>query len=89
MESVTSFSKLIFFNLKTLGVFPDGSVVKKLPANAGDVGSIPSPGESHMLQSNEANAPQLLSLHSRIHEPQPLSLCATTIEALSPYSPCS
>ena len=52
MESVTSVSKLTFFNLKTPGVFPDGSVVKKLPASAGDVGSIASPGESHMLQSN-------------------------------------
>ena len=52
IESVTSVSKLTFFNLKTLGVFPDCSVVKKLPANAGDVGSIPSPGESHMPQSN-------------------------------------
>ena len=49
MESVTSISKLTFFNLKTLGGFPDGSVVKKLPANAGDMGSIPSPGESHVL----------------------------------------
>ena len=28
--------------------FPGGSVVKDLPANAGDSGSIPGPGESHM-----------------------------------------
>ena len=26
--------------------FPGGSVVKNLPANAGDVGSIPGPGRS-------------------------------------------
>ena len=32
--------------------FPGGSVVKNLPASAGDMGSIPGPGRSHMLQSN-------------------------------------
>ena len=32
--------------------FPDGSVVKNLPANAGDMGSIPGPGRSHMPWSN-------------------------------------
>ena len=32
--------------------FSAGSVVKKQPANAGDTGSIPAPGTSHMLQSN-------------------------------------
>ena len=31
---------------------PGGSVVKKPPANAGDTGSIPDPGESHLLQSS-------------------------------------
>ena len=35
-----------------LGDFPGGAVVKSLPANAGDTGSIPGPGRSHMLQSN-------------------------------------
>jgi len=44
--------------------FPGGSVVKNLPANAGDVGSIPDPGRFHVLQSNYACAPQLLSLCS-------------------------
>ena len=47
--------------------FPGGSVVKNLPANAGDTGSIPSPGRSHMPQSNWAHVPQLLSLCSRAH----------------------
>ena len=28
--------------------FPGGSVVKNLPANAGDTGSIPGPRRSHM-----------------------------------------
>ena len=32
--------------------FPSGSVVKNPPANAGDTGSIPGPGRSHMPQSN-------------------------------------
>ena len=32
--------------------FPGGSVVKSWPANAGDTGSIPDPGRSHMSQSN-------------------------------------
>ena len=28
--------------------FPGGSVVKNPPANAGDMGSVPDPGRSHM-----------------------------------------
>ena len=32
--------------------FPGGSVVKNLPANAGDTGSSPGPGRSHVQQSN-------------------------------------
>ena len=32
--------------------FPGGAVVKNLPADAGDTGSIPGPGKSHMPQSN-------------------------------------
>ena len=32
--------------------FPGGAVVKNPPANAGDTGSIPGPGRSHMLRSN-------------------------------------
>ena len=32
--------------------FPGSTVNKNLPANAGDTGSIPDPGRSHMLQSN-------------------------------------
>ena len=37
-------------------------MVKNPPVNAGDMGSIPDPGRSHMPQSNKAYAPQLLSL---------------------------
>ena len=37
---------------KDTGGFPSGSVVKNLLANAGDMGSIPDTGRSHMPQSN-------------------------------------
>ena len=59
-------------------------MVKNPPANAGDMGSIPGLGRSHMPQSNEARAPQLLSLRSRAHKPQLLSLRATITEAHVP-----
>ena len=40
-------------HLKPLnGDFPGGSVVKNPPANAGDTGSSPGPGRSHMPRSN-------------------------------------
>ena len=32
--------------------FPGGSVAENSPANAGDMGSIPDPGRSHMLQNS-------------------------------------
>ena len=34
------------------GDFPGGTVVKNPPANAGDRGSSPGQGRSHMLRSN-------------------------------------
>ena len=48
------------------------AVNKNSPASAGDVGLSPGPGGFHMLQSDEARGPQ------------PLSLCVTTAEVLSP-----
>ena len=54
--------------------FPGGAVVENLPANAGDTGSSPGLGRCHMLRSNWAREPQLLSL--RIW-----SLCSATREA--------
>ena len=42
--------------------FPGGVVVESLPANAGDAGSSPGLGGSHMPRSNSAHEPQLLSL---------------------------
>ena len=46
-------------------------MVGSLPANAGDTGSSPGLGGSHMLRSNSAREPQLLSLRV-------WSLCSTT-----------
>ena len=37
---------------KTVRDFPGGTVVKNPPASAGDMGSIPGLGRSHMLRSN-------------------------------------
>ena len=49
-------------------------MVENLPANAGDTGSSPGPGRSHMPRSNWAREPQLLSLRV-------WSLCSATREA--------
>ena len=51
--------------------FPGGAVVGSLPANAGDAGSSPDLGRSHMPQSGWARGPQLLSLRV-------WSLCSAT-----------
>ena len=42
--------------------FPGGAVVGSPPANAGDTGSSPGLGRSHMPRSDYAREPQLLSL---------------------------
>ena len=42
--------------------FPGGAVVESLPANAGDTGSSPGLGRSHMPRNGWAREPQLLSL---------------------------
>ena len=49
-------------------------MVENLPANAGDRGSSPGQGRSHMPWSNWAREPQLLSLRV-------WSLCSATREA--------
>ena len=64
--------------------FPGGAVVENLPANAGDMGSSPGLGRSHMPWNNEGCAPQLLSPCSGAREPQLLSPRATTTEARVP-----
>ena len=53
--------------------FPGGPVVGSLPANAGDMGSGPGLGRSHVPRSNWAHEPQLLSLRV-------WSLCSATGE---------
>ena len=44
------------------GGFPGGAVVGGLPAGAGDMGSSPGLGGSHMPRSEKAREPQLLGL---------------------------
>ena len=50
-------------------------MVENLPANAGDTGSSPGLGRSHMPQNSWAREPQLLSLRV-------WSLCSTTREVV-------
>ena len=50
--------------------FPSGPLVKNLPGNVGDRGSIPGLGRFLMPWGNWAHAPQLQRLHSRACEPQ-------------------
>ena len=67
--------------------FSGGSVVKKLAANAGHVGSIPGPGRFHKPQSSYAHTPQPLSLRSRAGEPQLLRPRFTARGATAMRSP--
>ena len=60
--------------------FPGGAVVENLPANAGDTGSSPGLGRSHMPRSDWAREPQLLSLRG-------WSLCSATREAATVRGP--
>ena len=64
------------------GAFLGGSVVKNPPVTAGDTGSIPDPGRSHTLQSNQASVPQQLRLCSGVQKLQLWSTNAITTEAL-------
>ena len=61
---------------KITGTFPGGPEVKNLPATAGDTGSTPGLGRSHVPWSNGACVPQLLILCSRVPAlQQDKSLC--------------
>ena len=63
MFSLVSYGYNPILNIKsTLQGFPGGAVVENLPANAGDTGSSPGLGRSHMPRSGWAREPQLLSL---------------------------
>ena len=71
---MVSDSKLRLTFKKSSRGFPGGAVVENLPANAGDTGSSPGLGRSHMPRSNWAREPHLLSLRV-------WSLCSATREA--------
>ncbi|XP_032488795.1 transmembrane protein 165 isoform X1 [Phocoena sinus] len=58
--------------------FPGGAVIESPPADAGDTGSCPGPGGSHMLRSGWAREPWPLSLRSATGE-------ATTARGLCVY----
>ena len=64
-----------------------GLVVKNLPVNAGDTGSVSAPGKSHMPRRNWARAPQLLSLCSRACELQLLKPTGPRAHALQREKP--
>ena len=51
-------------NNNQLGDFPGGTVDKHPSVNAGGMSTIPGPGRCHVMWSSEAQAPQLLNLHS-------------------------
>ena len=68
------------YNIKNTWGFPGGAVVENLPANAGNTGSSPGLGGSHMLRSNWAREPQLLSLRV-------WSLCSAAGEAATVRGP--
>ena len=51
MEVHTTADEVFLSKYWTEG-FPGGAVVENLPASAGDTGSSPGPGRSHMPQSN-------------------------------------
>ena len=60
--------------------FPGGAVVGSLPASAGDTGSSPGLGGSHVPRSNWAREPRLLGLRV-------WSLCSAAREAVTVRGP--
>ena len=79
LEKVFLNVTLIIIKKFLLGL-PGGGVVENLPANAGDTGSSPGLGRSHMPRSDWAREPQLLSLCV-------WSLCSATREAVTVRGP--
>ena len=59
-----------------MGDFPGGVVDNNLPVHAGDMGSIPGPGRSHMPQTNWAHMLQLLSQSAPTTEAHAPRACA-------------
>ena len=79
---VLELNKYILILKLHLWGFPGGAVVESLPADAGDTGSSPGLGRSHMPQSSYAREPQLLSLRL-------WSLCSAIREAAMVRGPCT
>ena len=55
LQLINEFGKVAGYKInaqKSLVGFPGGAVVENLPANAGDMGSSPGLGRSHMPRSN-------------------------------------
>ena len=69
-----------FFSKTSSRGFPGGAVVESLPANAGDTGSSPGLGRSHVPRSGWAREPRLLGLRV-------WSLCSATKEAVTVRGP--
>ena len=70
-------------NKKAKTGLPHGSVVKNLPTNAGHTASIPDPGRSYVLQTNEAQSVPTTSLRSRARELKVLKPTSTLEPVLS------
>ena len=81
MKEMMIISSLLqrFSKVKEWG-FPGGVVVESPPADAGDMGSCPGPGGSHMPRSGWAREPWPLGLHV-------WSLCSATGEAKTVRGP--
>ena len=62
-------------------------MVKNPPANTGDTGSKPGPRQFHMLPSNWAHVPQLLSLSAATTEAHTPRACAPQREATTNEKP--
>ena len=58
---------------KTSSGLPSGSVVTNLPGNAGDMGSIPGPGRSHMHGGSQAHVPRSPRSTKRGHRNEKLT----------------
>ena len=50
--NISSASWFSYFKNRAIRDFPSGAAVKNPPANAGNTGSSPGPGRSHMPWSN-------------------------------------
>ena len=79
--------------------FPGGPMVKNLPYNAGDTGSIPGQGTKipHAMGQLSPHTPQLLSSHAstrepaccKLQSPHALEPAHHNYRAQAPWSPCT